>query len=65
VRQHLTEVLGVEMRTAYMTISEMIGLGFGDTVKIEAAILFGVPSSIPRQLPTSGSAQFEFEFFGD
>jgi hypothetical protein len=39
VRQHLTEVLGVEIRTAYMTISEMIGLGFGDTVKIEAVIL--------------------------
>jgi hypothetical protein len=41
MREHLVEIAHVEIRPADRAISEMIGLGFGNAVGIEAVILGG------------------------
>jgi hypothetical protein len=38
MRQHLAEVPHIDERSAYRTIAEMIGLGSGDTVNIDAVM---------------------------
>jgi hypothetical protein len=38
MRQHLPEVPHVEMRPADLAITEVIGLGFSDTVSVNAGI---------------------------
>jgi hypothetical protein len=39
MRQHLSQVAHVEQRSADRAIAEMIGLGFGNTVGVDASIV--------------------------
>jgi hypothetical protein len=41
VRQHLPEVAHVQIRTADRAIPEMVSLGFGDAVSVEASYSAG------------------------
>jgi hypothetical protein len=46
MRQHLVEIAHVEIRSADRAIAEMIGLGFGDAIRIETGIARDHKSSL-------------------